>query len=106
MGLIRAIKSGWHEGKGHKCRRKEDFRGALERYILALNNSENEGGKPVLMEYIAKSHISLCEYAEALNYAQESYDLYKKQENISPIFKDGLKRMAKLIEKIKEQKET
>ncbi len=103
-GILYYMLCGWHHGKGSKFTREKDYENALEHFKKALTYAvkcKNDGAIPLETECVAHAYLALENYDEALIYAQRCFDLYKRDEMISQLFRNGVVRSENLIEKIR-----
>ena len=92
------MKCSWHHGKGSKFTRKCNHEKALKHFKLALKfviDSDDDLVIALEMECIARALISLGNRDEAIEYAIKSYDIYKKNENVSKMAKQGMIRIKR-----------
>ncbi len=100
MSIYKAIRHGWHSGKGNKNLRNENYKKALEQYDIALRYSENEGGRAAILECAAKALIHLGRYDKAMSYLHESLSYYKKFEGKNELFRSSAIRVTNLLKEL------
>ena len=97
---LRAMKSGWHSGKGFKSLRHNNYHKAIEHLKIALEYSNN-AIDPVIYDNMSMAYYGLNKENKAIKLAEKSIRQYLLTDKIDESINRRIKYLQAMIITIK-----
>ena len=97
---LRAMKSGWHSGKGFKSLRHNNYHKAIEHLEIALEYSNN-AIEPVIYDNMSMAYYGLSQETKAMKLAEKSIRQYLLTDEIDERINRRIKCLQGMIITIK-----